>query len=86
MHERYKAVNNYFCRVYCLYETMFICTFYVIHSMRYSYKQIYKQMHTFLLVGDEIDAQFFYIIHLFQSSTCFEQTRAHHQEVSCINL
>ena len=31
------------------------------------------------------DAQFFYIIRLFQSSTRFEQTRAHHQEVICIN-
>ena len=38
-----------------------------------------------LLVGDQIDVQFFYIILLFQSSTCFEQTRAHHQEVNCIN-
>ena len=39
----------------------------------------------YLLVGDQLDAQFFYIISLFQSSTCFEQTRAHHQEVNCIN-
>jgi len=39
----------------------------------------------FLLVGDQLDSQFFYIIRLFQSSTWFEQTRAHHQEVSCIN-
>ena len=39
----------------------------------------------YLLVGDQIDAQFFYIVRLFQSSTCFEQTRAHHQEVNCIN-
>jgi len=38
-----------------------------------------------LLVGDKLDAQFFYIIRLFQSSTRFEQTRAHHQEVNCIN-
>ena len=37
------------------------------------------------MVGDRLDAQFFYIIHLFQSSTCFEQTRAHHEEVNCIN-
>ena len=37
------------------------------------------------LVGDQIGAQFFYIILLFKSSTCFEQTRAHHQEVNCIN-
>ena len=34
------------------------------------------------LVNDQLDAQFFYfIIHLLQSSTCFEQRRAHHQEV-----
>jgi len=39
----------------------------------------------FSLVGDQLDAQFFYIICLFQSPTCFEQTRAHHQEVNCIN-
>ena len=38
-----------------------------------------------LLVGGQHDAQFFYIIRLFQSSTCFEQTRVHHQEVNCIN-
>ena len=37
------------------------------------------------MVGDQLDAHFFYIIRLFQSSTCFEQTPAHHQEVSCIN-
>ena len=36
------------------------------------------------LVNDQLDAQFFYfIIHLFQSSTCFEQCRAYHQEVKC---
>ena len=34
------------------------------------------------LVNDQLDAQFFYfIIRLLQSSTCFEQCRAHHQEV-----
>ena len=38
-----------------------------------------------LPLGDQLDAQFFYIICLFQSSTCFEQTRDHHQEVNCIN-
>ena len=41
--------------------------------------------YSILLVGDQLDAQFFYIISLFQPSTCFEQTRAHHQEVNCIN-
>jgi len=38
-----------------------------------------------LLVGDQLDTHFFYIIRLFQSSTCFEQARAHHQELNCIN-
>ena len=34
------------------------------------------------LVNDQLDAQFFYfIIRLLQSSTCFEQRRAYHQEV-----
>ena len=34
------------------------------------------------LANDQLDAQFFYfIICLLQSSTCFEQRRAHHQEV-----
>ena len=33
-------------------------------------------------VNDQLDAQFFYFItRLLQSSTCFEQRRAHHQEV-----
>jgi hypothetical protein len=33
-----------------------------------------------ILVNDQLDAQFFFLIFLFQSSTCFEQLRAHHQE------
>ena len=34
------------------------------------------------LVNDQLDAKFFYfIIRSLQSSTCFEQSRAHHQEV-----
>ena len=33
------------------------------------------------LVNDQLDAQFFYfLIRLLQSSTCFKQRRAHHQE------
>ena len=39
----------------------------------------------YILVGDQFDAQLFFIILLFQPSTCFKQTRAHHQEVNCIN-
>ena len=38
------------------------------------------------LVNDQLDVQFLYpIIRLSQSSTCFEQRCAHHQEVKCIN-
>jgi hypothetical protein len=34
------------------------------------------------LVNDQLDVRFFYfLIRLLQSSTCFEQRRAHHQEV-----
>ena len=34
------------------------------------------------LVNDQLDAHFFYfLIRLLQPSTCFEQRRAHHQDV-----
>jgi len=34
------------------------------------------------LANDQLDAEFpYFIIRLLQSSTCFEQRRAHHQEV-----
>jgi hypothetical protein len=33
-----------------------------------------------ILVNDQLDVQFFFLIYLFKSSTCFEQTSAHHQE------
>jgi len=34
------------------------------------------------LINDQLDTQFFYfIIRLLQSSTCYEQRRARHQEV-----
>ena len=52
--------------------TNYIYFFYVFLSVRLSIN----------LVNDQIDAQFFYfIIRLLQSSTCFEQRHAHHQEV-----
>ena len=36
----------------------------------------------FFLANDQLEAQFLYfIIRLLESSTCFEQSRAHHQEV-----
>ena len=53
--------------------------------MKYSYvlplKLTYCTSFLIPLVNDQLDAQFFYfIIRLLQSSTCFEQRRAHHQE------
>jgi hypothetical protein len=33
-----------------------------------------------ILVNDQHDTQFFFLVCLFQSATCFEQPRAHHQE------
>jgi len=33
-----------------------------------------------ILVNDQLDAQFFFRISLFQISTCFEHSCAHHQE------
>jgi len=33
-----------------------------------------------ILVNDQLDAQFFFHIYLFQISTCFEHLWAHHQE------
>ena len=39
-----------------------------------------------ILVNDQLDAQFIYsTIRSLQSSTCFEKSCAHHQEVNCIN-
>ena len=39
-------------------------------------------MDSCTLENDQLEAQLFYfIIRLLQSSTCFEQRRAHHQEV-----
>jgi hypothetical protein len=40
-------------------------------------------VHLSIILGsDQLDAQILYfIISLLQSSTCFEQRRAHHQEV-----
>ena len=56
---------------------------------RYSFGKVersHKHKNQENLVNDQLDAQFFYfIIRLLQSSTCFEQRRAHHQEVNCIN-
>ena len=45
-------------------------------------KRICKKFNVAALVNGQLDAQIFYfIMRLLQSSTCFEQRRAHHQEV-----
>jgi len=33
-----------------------------------------------ILVNNQLDAQFFFLVRLFQFSTCFEQRCAHHKE------
>ena len=39
-----------------------------------------------IIVNNQLDTQsFYFIIRLLQSSTCFEQRRAHHQEVKLCN-
>ena len=54
--------------------------------VRNTYKQFFYVLLTahlsITLANDQLDAQFLYLIMLLlQSSTCFEQRRAHHQEV-----
>jgi hypothetical protein len=41
---------------------------------------VIKNCHSLILVNNQLDAQFFFLIYLFQFSTCFGQPRAHHQE------
>ena len=46
------------------------------------YMETSTRSFTLNLASDQLDAQFLYfIIRLLQSSTCFEQRRAHHHEV-----
>ena len=45
-------------------------------------KRSYNDIIRVDLVNYQLDGQFFYfIIRLLQTSTCFEQRRAHHQEI-----
>ena len=60
---------------------------YVLDSYEVNSSFFYILLTLFLditLIGDQLEAQLFYIIRLFQSCTCFEQTRAHHQEVNLL--
>ena len=51
-------------------------------ELRYFFYVLLTVHLSITLVNDQLDAQFLYfIIRLLQSSTCFEQRRAHHQEV-----
>ena len=53
----------------------FVSSFYIKHSSE-------TIVFPLTLVNDQLDAQFFhFIIRLLESSTCFEQSRACHQEV-----
>ena len=51
-------------------------------SLQLSFNVLLTVHLSITLVNDQLDAQLLYfIIRLLQSSTCFEQRRAHHQEV-----
>ena len=51
-------------------------------SLRPTVYYTHKKGTYITLANDQLDAQFFYfIISLLQYTTCFEQRRAHHQEV-----
>ena len=53
-----------------------------ITNIRKNFDVLLTVHHSITLVNDQLEAQFLYfIIRLLQSSTCFEQRRAHHQEV-----
>jgi hypothetical protein len=60
-----------------------LCAFVACCRVSYTLTKLYVLLAVHLgviLVNDQLDAQFFFLICLFQSSTCFEQPRAHHQE------
>jgi len=56
-------------------------TFRNVHGLRYFETLCFVDLHLFsVLVDNQLDAQFFFLIYLFQFSTCFEHPCAHHQE------
>jgi len=56
------------------------------HVEFFFYIYIFWTVHLcIILVDNQLDAQFFSMVCLFESSTCFEQLCAHPQEDSCIN-
>ena len=64
----------------CSEQKLIISVYPVFHILSSSKKNWICDNVT--LVNDQLDAQMLYfIIRLLQSSTCFEQRRAHHQEV-----
>jgi len=58
------------------------CFFITVKMLLYTGTDI----HVRILLIDQLDTQICSIIFLFQSSTCFKQLCAHHQEDNCINL
>jgi len=49
--------------------------------------RIFLTVHLRIIpVGKQLESQFFSIIYLFESSTCFEQPCAHPQEDNCMNI
>ena len=62
-----------------------VCVSLLVHHLTYTNHSFYVLLTVLLgitSVNDKLEAQLFYfIIRLLQSSTCFEQRRAHHHEV-----
>ena len=71
--------------VITLFQYVFLCSSQRMGTAyrRDVYFDVLLTVHlSITLANDQLDAQFFYFItRLLQSSTCFEQRRAHHQEV-----
>jgi hypothetical protein len=51
-----------------------------LHIFKVKKREWFKIQYGIIPVNDQLDAQFFFLICSFQSYTCFEQQRAHHQE------
>ena len=63
---------------YYVYISLYIFS---IVRVRFCFFNVLLTVHRgSVLVNNQLDAQFFFHIYLFQFSTCFEDPCAHHQE------
>jgi len=65
-------------------QSLYVCVGYSVEiSEVFSASELYILLIVHLVkifVNNQLDAQFFFLINLYQFSTCFEQPCAHHQE------